>query len=316
MVNIAQVFVGIDVSKKYLDIHIHPINIPLKIDNTVDGIVSLIKILTVYKVEVVGFESSGGYEYLLKTMLEKHVYKTWLIQPKRVKAYIYSEGINYKTDASDAKMIALFVAQKECKYNPHVSSDEDLQLRALVTRRSDLTTVLNMEKNRFNSPMQLYCKNEIKKHIVFIEKQMVILERTISMCIAANSGWKRKAQILESVPGIGKVTVATLLANVPELGNISGKKIAALIGVAPFVKQSGTYKGKSVVIGGRTAPRKTLYMATLVAVRHNEMLKKFYQRLVDAGKAKKVALVAAMRKLIVIVNIMLKKNETWSYKVA
>lgn len=316
MTTISRVFVGIDVSKKYLDVYIHPAAKLLRIENSEDGVATLHNILTNYQVEIVGFESSGGYEYLAKQALEKASYITWVIQPKRVKAYIYSEGIHYKTDASDAKMIALFIAQKNYKPATCFQSDAAFELRSLVTRRDDLMAILGMEKNRLGSPMQIYCRNSISKHIAFIKKEIVVLEHEINAAVEKDEAWKHKVQLLESIPGIGRVTATTLLTNVPELGNIAGKKIAALIGVAPFVKQSGTYKGKSVVTGGRVVPRKVLYMATLVATRYNANIETFYKRLVESGKPKKVALVASMRKLIVIANAMLKNDEMWHGEIA
>ncbi len=209
-------------------------------------------------------------------------------------------------------MLALFASQKKPKHTPIQLSATEEHIKALHNRRSDLIEMVNKEKNRIQHPQQHYCKHDLKKHISFLEKQLTKTEKEMTQLINDNDFLSAKAKIMESIPGVGKVSSAMLICSLPELGTITDKQIAALVGLAPYDKQSGIYRGKSIIKGGRYDVRKVLYMAALVAARHNPVLKVFYQKLLKAGKKHKVALVAVMRKLIVILNIMLQKGESWA----
>jgi len=311
---LAKIIVGVDVSKDHLDIYIIPVNKHIRIKNSDTGFKKLLKELSSYEVQCIAFESTGGYEAPMARLLEQSGYQTWLIDPVRIKAFIKSEGIKAKTDIIDAKMIAMFVAQKERKYTPKPLPAEHFELRALVKRRESLTDMISMEKKRLKMPTQTeYCKELINDLVQSLEKQKDIVEKTINSFIARNDDWKRKSLIIQSIPGVGSVTASALISHMPELGTIENKPIAALLGVAPYTRQSGNYLGNASIYGGRPTPRWPLYMAALAATRFNPVFKEFYQRLINAGKAFKVALVATMRKLICTINVMLKNNAHWRF---
>ena len=311
MEKITNFFVGVDVSKKWLDIYIHPKNEFFRISNCVIGINKLLQTLSAYNIERIVCESSGGYENLLLNLCAEAQYKIWQVDPKRIKAFIVSEGIKAKTDKIDAKMIALFASQKEPKYDKHQKSLVHCKLRALVQRKTDLTNMASMEKKRLNGPSGLYCKENIENILKIFSDNINTLDVEIQKIIDEDDDMNNRKQILESIPGIGKTTAANLIAHMPELGTVENKEAAALLGVAPYTKQSGTYKGQETISGGRFAPRCALYMAALTACRYNPVMKNFYSRLRNTGKKPKVAVVAVMNKLIVTINAMCKKNMKW-----
>ncbi len=311
MKKITNFFVGVDVSKKWLDIYIHPKNEFFRISNCVIGINKLLQTLSAYNIERIVCESSGGYENLLLNLCAEAQYKIWQVDPKRIKAFIVSEGIKAKTDKIDAKMIALFASQKEPKYDKHQKSLIHCKLRALVQRKTDLTNMASMEKKRLNGPSGLYCKENIENILKIFSDNINTLDVEIQKIIDEDDDMNNRKQILESIPGIGKTTAANLIAHMPELGTVENKEAAALLGVAPYTKQSGTYKGQETISGGRFAPRCALYMAALTACRYNPVMKNFYSRLRNTGKKPKVAVVAVMNKLIVTINAMCKKNMKW-----
>lgn len=312
MNKITNIVVGVDVSKDRLDIHFSQINRPLQVNNTDAGIKKFINELSGYEIECVAFESTGGYEAKMARKLEKAGYQTWTLDPSQVKAFIRSRGVKAKTDAIDAKMIALFALQRERPYVPKPFSENQIKLRALVKRKEALTSMIADEKKRLKHPMQTDSSREsIADTLLFIEKQKSIIEAQIKILIKSDDEWIKKDAIMRSIPGVGEATSTVLISHMPELGFVDDNKIAALIGVAPYTHQSGLYTGKASIYGGRFTPRLPLYMATLTGVRCNPMLKKFYDRLRKAGKPAKVALVAAMRKLICLINQMLHDQTYW-----
>lgn len=311
MKKVTKVYLGVDVSKKWLDVHCNPINKVLRVSNDVQGVTGFLQKLVEYKVVQVVFESSGGYEYLLHRMLDKTGYNTWQVDPSRVKAFRVSEGIRVKTDACDAKILALFAKHKKRAYKVKKASDKMLKLRALVLRRETLTTIIANEKKRLAHPYQQHCKKDIESHITFIKKQTVSMDKKIGKIIDEDDELKRKKEIITSIPGVGNNTASSLIANMQELGQINNKQVAALLGVAPYQRQSGMYVGTAHIQGGRHTPRHMLYMAALTASRCNSIFFAFYQRLLAAGKKPKVALVAIMRKIITVINVMIKKDEVW-----
>jgi transposase len=312
MENIAQVYVGVDISKARLDVYLHPTNKLMAFSNSDDGINQFIEKLKAYKVEQVVCESSGGYEDLMLMRLRKTGYKVWQVEPSRIKSFARSEGKRAKTDALDARMIALFAAQKQPQHKYEESNPNHDLLHDLVKRRKDLTDMVTMERLRSKHPSQSSCIIEIQAHINFMTQQIKTLEERISQLVDKDDDLNKRSKIMESVPGIGKATSAILLAEMPELGMIEKKQASALAGVAPYTKESGQYRGKSFIAGGRGVVRSALYMAALVATRHNPKMKIFYQKLKNAGKKPKVALVAVMRKIIVMLSIMLKNKTLWN----
>ena len=309
MDNLAKVFVGVDVSKKRLDINIFPENKFFRVENNFAGITKLSKKLSKFDVEQIVCESSGGYERKFIKQLSSSGYKTWIVDPKRIKAFMFAEGIKAKTDAIDAKMISIFASKTERTYSNVPAKNE--KLVELVSRKNDLTDMIAKEKTHLKCPTTVFCKNSMNKHIAFMEKQVDKIDKQIEEIINEDQLLKQKYEILTSMPGIGKATAATLISMVPELGTIDNKKISALIGVAPYTKQSGTYTGVSKITGGRHLPRKAIYMSSLTASRFNPVFKKFYDRLISKNKRPKVVLVAVMRKIIITANAMIKNNENW-----
>lgn len=310
---VAQQVVGVDVSKEWLDIHIYPVDQNMRIDNTALGIQKLIDTLSVFHVNQVVCESSGGYESLLLGKMQDANYKTWRVDPRRIKAFRESEGIRAKTDKLDAKIIALFALKKQQPYVPHSQTTQELQLQSLVRRRDDIKYMIVAEKLRMDNPQQ-YCKSSIKRHILYLERELVAIDSDIDNEIENNEQWRKKRDLMQSVPGIGKKTIASLLADAPELGKIENKQAAALLGAAPFNQESGKRRGKAYSAGGRMGPRNVLYMAILSAAKCNPTIKAFYLRLRAAGKAPKVALIACMNKMIRILNAMLRNNQPWNEK--
>ncbi len=308
---ISQVFVGIDVSKNFLDIHIHPLGRSLRIANNSQAIQKLLKELAGYDVRQVVCESSGGYEYLLLKVFRSNNYQTWLVEPKRIRAFIVSEGMKVKTDKIDARMIALFASQKTSRYKQACLNANEEHLKALVMCKANLARHIVQEQTRLKHPHEVYCRDFILDLISFMKAQVNALENQIQQLIDSKPEWKAKAEIITSIPGVGKVTMSTLLSQMPELGSLSNKQAASLVGVAPCIQQSGASKGSATISGGRFAVRRVLYMTTMAAICHNPLLKAFYKRLCDNGKKAKVAIVATMRKLIVILNSMVKKRVTW-----
>lgn len=305
--SLPQIFVGVDVSKKTLNVHIHPFKKAFTVPNSKVGINRMKRELEGYSVGQIVCEATGGYETLLATELNN----VWVVEPKRIKAFIMSESVNAKTDDIDARMIAHFAAQKKPKHTLQPRSKEVEVVRALNQRRSDILEMINKESNRIQHPSQIHCKKELKKHISFLDKALIKIDCEIECLIKNNASLAKKAAIIQSVPGVGKVTAATLIGYLPELGTINDKEIAALVGVAPFDKQSGSFKGKSIIKGGRPEIRNVIYMAAVSAKKFNDPMKIFYERLIAAGKKPKVALVAIMRKLIIVLNAMIKKEQSW-----
>lgn len=315
MNNLTKVNIGVDVSKNKLDIYIRETKKHFIVTNDVDGLNLFMEKLSQHSVRCIVCESSGGYENLLLQMSTQHNYAIAQVNAKRIKAFIHSRGKKAKTDKIDAQMIADFAVQYELTSPKSLSiklvnsgSDE---LNNLVKRREELKRITISEKLRKEHNRGDSCNQSVDDVINFLELQMTAITKKINMIIESNEKFCRQAEIITSIPGMGSKTASTLIAELPELGTVSNKEIAALLGVAPYTNESGKYKGHSSIYGGRSIPRNVLYMATLSAVRCNQQIREFYQRLLAKGKKAKVALVAAMRKLIVIINTMVRNNTMW-----
>jgi transposase len=307
-------FVGVDVSKETLDVYVYPTGKSFKTDNTKKGVKYLLRKIASYDVQIVLCESSGGYEdFMLRTVAEVG-YRSKKVDPRRIQGFIVSRGIRAKTDRIDAQMIATF-AEREFQ-NIDISkllslTPEQVQLKELNKRKGQLIKSLVMEKIRLKHPESIFSKKSINKIIAILEQEIEHIKQEIFNLITTNEQWINKSKLLMTVPGIGQVTATELIASLPELGLIGNKEIASLVGLAPYSRESGKWVGKSFIRDGRSKPRAMLYMAVLSAIRYNAKIKKFYDRLINKGKLPKVALVACMRKLIVILNTMLKKGEVW-----
>ncbi|MEW5958597.1 MAG: IS110 family transposase [Chloroflexota bacterium] len=305
-----QQVIGIDVGKEKLDVNLTSEKQVREWTNDEAGRAELSEWVVAQGVSLVVVEASGGYEAALVSELVGRGQEVALVNPTRVRAFARAEGILAKTDKIDARVIARFGATMKPAARAR-RDEEQVQLNEQVTRRRQLVLMLTAEKNRLSTASPTM-RDNIGSHITWLQTEIETLESQISQAITANPTWAETANRVDSVPGIGFITAATLVADLPELGQLNRQKIAALVGVAPFNQDSGKHRGKRRIFGGRTSVRSVLYMATLSAIRHNPVIKAFYQRLLDKGKLKKVALTACMRKLLVILNTMVKTGQDWN----
>lgn len=311
MTNETEVFVGIDVSKAWLDIAIHGSETTWRAGNDGDGISNLVIRLKKVKPSLIVLEATGGYEMQLVAELAHANLPVVVTNPRKVRAFARSTGRLAKTDKLDAKLLAHFAAaiRPEVRSMP---SEEEEHLTGLLVRRRQLVDMLTVEKNRLHT-VRPALREDIHEHIAWLQAKLAKLDEEIDQFLKQSSLWVEKDAILRSTPGVGRVTSCTLLAMLPELGTLNRQEIAALVGVAPVNKDSGRKQGKRRVYGGRATVRSVLYMAALAAKRYNSRIKKFYESLLQRGKEKKVALTACMRKLLVILNAMIKTNQRWHY---
>ena len=263
---------------------------------------------------LVVLEATGGLETFLVGELAGAQLPVVVVNPRQVRDFAKAVGKLAKTDALDAQVLAHFGEATKPDLRP-LPDDSTRELQALLARRSQVVEMVTAEKNRCRTATQRL-QPQIQEHIRYMEKQLKELEQGLSELLSSSPVWRTKEKLLGSVPGVGPVLTVALLAGLPELGRLDRREIASLslVGVAPFNRDSGTLRGKRTVWGGRSSVRATLYMATLAATRYNSVMRAFYQRLLEAGKPKKVALTACMRKLLTILNAMLKHNLSWNSK--
>lgn len=305
----SETFIGIDVSQSCLDVHVVPGGQTARFNNDETGLADLIKFVKKVSPALIVLESTGGLEALAVSMLSIKNYPVVVVNPRQVRDFAKATGKLAKTDKIDAVVIAEFAFRLRPEVRP--LKDEHTQLlSALNARRQQIVDMLVAEKNRLHRAPKPNRKN-IRAHIRWLEKHLDDINKDIRKAICKTPVWRQKDDILQSFKGIGPTSSASLLADLPELGHIEGKKIAALVGVAPFNCDSGRYRGHRRVWGGRSHVRRILYMATLSAVRTNPVINSFYNRLRLAGKSHKVALTACMRKILVILNAMLKNGTYW-----
>jgi transposase len=307
-------FVGIDVAKKTFDIHILPSGEHLSLSYDTKGLTQLLKKLPPLQETLVVLESTGGYHKRLACDLTQAGYATSVINPKRVRDYAKAAGILAKTDRIDAKVIALF-AEHFRPAPQAMPSEQQSQLEELVSRRRQLIGLRTAETNRLENLTSKTVRRDIQQVIDLLNKNLDRIEKAILKLLESDDHWKRKREIIESVPGLGPVNSATLVAELPELGEVNRQQASALVGVAPFNCDSGQQKGKRSIRGGRASLRCTLYMATLAAKRSNPVIRAFAERLTAAGKPFKVVMIACMRKLVVILNTLIRQNTTWQPRI-
>ena len=305
----AGIFVGIDVSKAWLDIAVYEQERCWRAGNNDQGIADLVVELKKLAPALVLLEATGGFEMLLVAELANAELPVVVTNPRRVRAFARSTGHLAKTDKLDAKLLAHFAAAVRPPVRT-LPSDEEEQLTGLLTRRRQIVDMLTVEKNRLHT-VRPALRSDIEEHITWLQTKLLKLDEEVDQFVQATPLWKEKDAILRSVPGVGRVTSSTLLAMLPELGKLNRQQIAALVGVAPVNKDSGRKQGKRRVYGGRADVRSVLYMAALAAKKYNPVIREFYERLTKQGKEKKVALTACMRKLIVILNAMMRTNQPW-----
>ena len=305
----SNVYVGIDVAKERLDVAQRPSLEGWRVANDERGIAELVARLVQLKPALVVLEATGGMELPLVGALAAAGLPVVVINPRQAREFARATGRLAKTDAIDAQVLAQFAeaVRPQLRPLPDAAAQE---LSALMTRRRQLIEMLTAEKNRLRAAARAV-RPDIQEHIHWLERRLADLDGDLSQTIRSSDIWREKDDLLQSAPGVGPVVSTTLLADLPELGTLNRKEIAALVGVAPLNRDSGTLRGRRTVWGGRSKVRSALYMATLVATQRNPVIRIFYQRLLSAGKPKKVALTACMRKLLTILNAILRSRTPW-----
>jgi len=301
-------FVGIDISKDHLDVAVRPTGAARRFAaEQVDELVAFVQPL---KPALVVMEATGGLEAAVAAALAAAGVSVAIVNPRQVRDFAKALGKLAKTDALDAAVLAHFAEAVRPEARP-LPDEQTRELEALVMRRRQLLEMLLAEKNRLSACRSKAMRKNLELHIEWLRRQVKDIDKDISKSVRNSPIWREKDDLLQSVPGIGPVVSSMVLASLPELGTLNRKQIAALVGVAPLNRDSGKMQGKRSIWGGRADVRAALYMATLVATKHNDKIRAFYQRLVIAGKVKKVALVACMRKLLTMLNAMMRAGCGW-----
>jgi len=305
-----QVYIGIDVSKKQLDVAIRPGNDFFQVANDDLGLAALVQRLVSLQPQLILLEASGGFETLAAASLRQADLPAQIINPRQVRRFADSTGRLAKTDKIDAGVLAHFAEVLKPPLRPWPEAQQQ-ELAALMTRRRQLVEMVVMEKNRLGTAWSPKVRKSLQVHLQALQEQLKELEQDLDDFIRRSPLYLEKDQLLQSVPGVGALTSQSLMAWLPELATLNRKQIAALVGVAPFNRDSGQMRGRRTVWGGRQQVRPSLYMATIAACRFNPAIQNFYQRLLQAGKRKKVAITACMRKLLTILNAVLKHQQPW-----
>jgi transposase len=304
------VYVGVDVSKDRLDVHVLPSGDAFVVARDGKGVSELVERLAALPLERVAVEATGGFETVVAAALAGAGLPLVIVNPAQVRHFAQGIGQRAKTDPVDALVIARFVEATKPELRPLADGATRL-LADLVGRRRQIIEMIVAERNRERRIEVKRIKKSIARLIAALEKELAEIDAEIDTGVRGSPAWREKEDLLASVPGVGAITARTLLAEMPELGALDKKKIASLAGLAPYARQSGQWKGKSMIAGGRKAVRSALFLAALSACRHNPTLKAFRDRLVEAGKPKMVAIIAAARKLLVILNAILRDRQPW-----
>jgi transposase len=307
-------FVGIDVAKAELVVSILPSAERFTVANEERGVRTLVERLRALMPTLIVLEATGGYELLCVAALAAAALPVVVVNPRQVRDFAKATGQLAKTDRIDADMLARFadVVRPAVRV---IADDAAHELEALLTRRRQLLEMLQAERNRTGQVFgkgKRVVKKSLKTHITYLERELRMTDTDLGDMVKASPVWRERDELLRSVPGVGPVLSRTLLADLPELGRLSRREIAKLVGVAPLSRDSGTMRGRRFVQGGRATVRAVLYMAALVATKRNAVIRAFYLRLVAAGKPKKLALVACMRKLLTILNVMVRTAQPWT----
>jgi transposase len=302
--------VGIDVSKKYLDIAIRPTAERFRVENDEAGLAELVKRLSKVSCQRIVVEPSGGYELELVHTLARMKLPVVVVNARQIRQFAQATGRLAKTDAIDADVLAHFAEAIQPEIRP-LPDDSHRELEALITRRRQLVDMRGAEQKRRQTAPKAVHPN-IDQHIEFLSKQIDDIDAALRKLVRSTPVWREADELLQSVPGVGPVLSATLTALLPELGRLNRRQIAALVGVAPLNNDSGQKSGKRSVWGGRAPVRAVLYMAAHSAARYNPPLTSFYQRLITNGKTPKVALVAVMRKLLTVLNAIMRSHQPWT----
>ncbi|BCZ76402.1 IS110 family transposase [Paraburkholderia terrae] len=307
-------YVGIDVSGAFLDVAIHPTDETFRVANDADAIDQLVVRLSALRPALIVMEATGKLELAVLKALCQARLPAVAVNPRQVRDFARATGRRAKTDRIDALVIAHFGQAVGPVVRP-LDDEQTEQLQALVMRRLQLIDMLTAEKNRLKRAHHA-ARESLRDHIKWLEQQLDVAERDIDGFLRTSPAWRQKEDLLRSVPGIGPTAAATLIGFMPELGSLSRREIAALAGVAPFNADSGNHTGKRHIHGGRAIVRRALYMACVPALRFNPVVRAFYDRLKKAGKPSKVALTACMRKLLIMLNAMVRNLTPWDGSIA
>lgn len=304
-----EVFAGIDVSKAHLDVALSESAATWRVANTEAGIEDLVRRLTEIEPALVVMEATGGFEIPSAAALTAAGLAVVIANPRQVRDFAKSTGQLAKTDRIDAGILALFAARVRPEVRP-LRNEETRALDAVIARRRQIIGMITAEKNRLGFALEAVQKR-IKKHIRWLERELSDVDSDLDRMIRESPVWRAKSDLLRDVPGVGPNLARTLIAELPELGRLSNREISALVGVAPFTRDSGVFRGKRMIFGGRAPVRSALYMSIWSASKHNPVIRVFYRRLRDKGKPPKVAQVACMRKLLIILNAMVRDGRKW-----
>jgi transposase len=305
----APVYVGIDVAKDHLDLHALPSGEAWRLANTPDGIDGLTGRLATLAPALVAMEATGGHEHAVAAALASAGLPVALAKSRIWRGLMTATGELAKTDRLDARVIALF--GERVRPEPRTLPDASQRaLEALLSRRRQLIGMLVAERNRLLLA-DAAIRRSLTKHVRWLEKELAAVEEDVARAVEGSPVWRAREDLLRSVPGVGRVLATALLADLPELGRLSRREVAALVGVAPHARDSGRHRGRRTAWGGRSEVRTALYMSALASLTHNPPLRAFYERLVAEGKPRKVALVAVMRKLLVALNAMARDGRRW-----
>lgn len=302
-------FIGIDVSKQWLEVAAHESDFKFRCPNKISSFGQLIAELIVLRPALIVLEATGGLEMPVVNALHAVGLPVVVVNPRQVRDFAKALGQLAKTDPLDARVLAHFGAAIKPPVRP-IKSKEEQDLDALTGRRGQLVGMLTDEKNRRGSASDTV-RDKIKEHIDWLEDCIAEIDQQLKAMLKTSAGWQAKDKIIQSTPGVGPVTSFTMIADLPELGKLDRQKISKLVGVAPLNRDSGQQRGSRHIYGGRPQLRRVLYMAALTATRHNPVIKEFYQRLIAKQKPKKVALTACMRKLLSIINVMVRDSTPW-----
>lgn len=304
------VCVGIDVSKDRLEVHILPEGAGFAVARDGKGLAQLVERLRPVGAQLVAVEATGGFERVVAAALASAGLPLVIVNPAQVRHYALAAGKRAKTDPIDAAMIARFVAATRPEVRPLADAATQL-LADLIARRRQIIEMIVAERNRERRTAAERIRKSITRLIAALEKELAEVDAEIDAGVRGSPAWRDQEDLLTSVPGVGSITARTLIAELPELGSLTNKQIASLAGLAPYTRQSGQWKGKSMIAGGRKSVRSALFLAALAACRHNLILKIFRQRLLDAGKPRMVAIIAVARKLLTILNAILREQKPW-----
>ena len=305
-----QMYVGIDVAKDRLDVHVRPSGEAFAVARDGEGLAALVERLRALAPALIVSEATGGFEQVVAGALGAADLPVVVVNPRQIRDFARALGRLAKTDRLDAEAIALFAERVQPEPRP-LPNEQARLLSELVGRRRQVIEMIVAEGNRARQLESRRLKKRIERHCAVLQKELTEIECELDDTIRGTAIWRETDDLLKSVPGVGDALTRTVIADLPELGTLNRKKISALVGVAPFNRDSGTLRGKRTVWGGRSSVRRTLYMAALVASRHNPVIASFYRRLLAAGKPKKLALTACMRKLLTILNAMLRDRKPW-----